>query len=96
MYSVLIVRKELLFHEHAERIKDFALRGNVVDMAVGVVIGAAFGKIVSPGERHYYAAADTFWEALIFPPSRLCPECLFLPWLKPRKWESLSLPTASS
>lgn len=27
--------------------KDFALRGNVVDMAVGVVIGAAFGKIVS-------------------------------------------------
>jgi large conductance mechanosensitive channel len=25
----------------------FALRGNVVDMAVGVVIGAAFGKIVS-------------------------------------------------
>lgn len=24
--------------------KDFALRGNVVDMAVGVVIGAAFGK----------------------------------------------------
>jgi large conductance mechanosensitive channel len=27
--------------------KQFALRGNVVDMAVGVVIGAAFGKIVS-------------------------------------------------
>ena len=27
--------------------KDFALRGNVVDMAVGVVIGAAFGKVVS-------------------------------------------------
>lgn len=27
--------------------KDFAMRGNVVDMAVGVVIGAAFGKIVS-------------------------------------------------
>ena len=27
--------------------KAFALRGNVVDMAVGVVIGAAFGKIVS-------------------------------------------------
>lgn len=27
--------------------KEFALRGNVVDMAVGVVIGAAFGKIVS-------------------------------------------------
>jgi large conductance mechanosensitive channel len=27
--------------------KEFALRGNVVDLAVGVIIGAAFGKIVS-------------------------------------------------
>ncbi len=27
--------------------KDFAMRGNVVDMAVGIIIGAAFGKIVS-------------------------------------------------
>jgi large conductance mechanosensitive channel len=27
--------------------KEFALRGNVVDMAVGIVIGAAFGTIVS-------------------------------------------------
>ena len=27
--------------------KEFAMRGNVVDMAVGVVIGGAFGKIVS-------------------------------------------------
>lgn len=27
--------------------KQFALRGNVVDMAVGIVIGAAFGQIVS-------------------------------------------------
>ena len=27
--------------------KDFAMKGNVVDMAVGVVIGVAFGKIVS-------------------------------------------------
>lgn len=27
--------------------KDFAMRGNVIDMAVGVVIGAAFSKIVS-------------------------------------------------
>jgi large conductance mechanosensitive channel len=26
--------------------KEFAMKGNVVDMAVGVVIGAAFGKIV--------------------------------------------------
>src|ERR1700757_2177935 len=27
--------------------REFALRGNVVDLAVGVIIGAAFGKIVS-------------------------------------------------
>lgn len=27
--------------------KEFAVRGNVLDMAIGIVIGAAFGKIVS-------------------------------------------------
>lgn len=27
--------------------KEFAMRGNVVDMAVGVIIGGAFGKIIS-------------------------------------------------
>ena len=30
-----------------QEFKDFAMRGNVIDMAVGVVIGGAFGKIVS-------------------------------------------------
>ncbi|MHB1586093.1 MAG: large-conductance mechanosensitive channel protein MscL [Acidiferrobacteraceae bacterium] len=30
-----------------DEFKKFAMRGNVVDMAVGIVIGAAFGKIVS-------------------------------------------------
>lgn len=30
-----------------EEFKNFAMKGNVVDLAVGVVIGAAFGKIVS-------------------------------------------------
>ena len=30
-----------------EEFKKFALRGNVVDMAVGIIIGVAFGKIVS-------------------------------------------------
>ncbi len=30
-----------------EEFKKFAMRGNVVDMAVGIVIGVAFGKIVS-------------------------------------------------
>ena len=27
--------------------KQFAMKGNVIDMAVGIIIGAAFGKIVS-------------------------------------------------
>lgn len=30
-----------------QEFKDFAMKGNVVDMAVGVIIGAAFGKIVT-------------------------------------------------
>ena len=37
--------------------KEFAMRGNVVDMAVGIIIGAAFGKIVS-----------SFVEDVIMPP----------------------------
>jgi large conductance mechanosensitive channel len=31
----------------ATEFKEFAMKGNVIDLAVGVVIGAAFGKIVS-------------------------------------------------
>jgi large conductance mechanosensitive channel len=30
-----------------QEFKSFAMRGNVVDMAVGIIIGAAFGKIVT-------------------------------------------------
>jgi len=31
----------------ADEFKAFAMKGNVVDMAVGIIIGAAFGKIIS-------------------------------------------------
>jgi large conductance mechanosensitive channel len=31
----------------ASEFKEFALKGNVVDMAIGVIVGGAFGKIVS-------------------------------------------------
>ncbi len=31
----------------AKEFREFAIKGNVVDLAVGVIIGAAFGKIVS-------------------------------------------------
>lgn len=37
--------------------KEFAMRGNVLDMAVGIIIGAAFGKIIS-----------SFVEDLLMPP----------------------------
>ena len=30
-----------------DEFKEFALKGNVVDLAVGVIIGVAFGKVVS-------------------------------------------------
>ena len=30
-----------------EEFKKFIMRGNVLDMAVGIIIGAAFGKIVT-------------------------------------------------
>lgn len=30
-----------------QEFKEFAVKGNVIDMAVGIIIGAAFGKIVS-------------------------------------------------
>lgn len=33
--------------KHIEEFKKFAMRGNVIDLAVGIVIGGAFGKIVS-------------------------------------------------
>jgi len=33
--------------KHLNEFKDFAFKGNVLDLAVGVIIGGAFGKIVS-------------------------------------------------
>jgi large conductance mechanosensitive channel len=35
-----------------QEFKKFALRGNVVDLAIGVIIGAAFGKIVDSLVKH--------------------------------------------
>lgn len=32
--------------KNAEEFKTFAIKGNVIDMAVGIIIGAAFGKVV--------------------------------------------------
>ena len=53
--------------------KEFAMRGNVVDMAVGIIIGAAFGTIASSGGRHPDAADRTCsWAAWTFPISSSC------------------------
>jgi large conductance mechanosensitive channel len=35
-----------------EEFKDFAFKGNVIDLAVGVVIGTAFGKIIDSLSKH--------------------------------------------
>ena len=35
-----------MFKNLSKELRDFILRGNVMDMAVGIIIGAAFGKIV--------------------------------------------------
>ena len=45
--------------------EQFALRGNVVDLAVGVIVGAAFGKIVdSLGQRYCDANRQFFGRRL--------------------------------
>ncbi len=36
-----------MFKSMFKEFKEFAVKGNVMDMAVGIIIGAAFGKIVS-------------------------------------------------
>src|SRR5690606_36735694 len=43
----LINKLTLLFMGFLKEFKEFAIRGSVVDLAVGVVIGGAFGKIVT-------------------------------------------------
>ena len=40
-------KKETFIMGMMKEFKEFAMRGNVVDMAVGIVIGASFGKIVT-------------------------------------------------
>ena len=36
-----------MFDAQLKKFREFAIKGNVVDMAVGIVIGAAFGKIAT-------------------------------------------------
>jgi large conductance mechanosensitive channel len=46
-WAAVLVQVTAKGNEMLKEFRDFAMRGNVVDMAVGIIIGAAFGKIVS-------------------------------------------------
>jgi large conductance mechanosensitive channel len=46
MHLAQTVPNQLLEKKMLQEFKDFAMKGNVVDLAIGVIIGAAFGKIV--------------------------------------------------
>jgi len=48
----------------ASEFKEFAMKGSVVDLAIGVIIGAAFGKIVSSlvGDIFMPASISAIWQ----------------------------------
>ena len=58
-----------------EEFKKFAMRGNVVDLAVGVIIGAAFGKIV-----------DSLVKDVIMPPIGLILGTVTIGFVPLRRW----------
>jgi large conductance mechanosensitive channel len=43
---IIVIRQEIHSMSLINEFREFAMKGNVVDLAVGVIIGAAFGKIV--------------------------------------------------
>ncbi len=50
-YSVGLEARQKVFSIF-EEFKNFAFKGNVIDLAVGVIIGAAFGKIIDSLVKH--------------------------------------------
>ena len=57
--------------------KDFAMKGNVIDMAVGVVIGGAFGKIVTSPIFPWSSCGMTQATLLSVPTLAYAPFCFF-------------------
>jgi large conductance mechanosensitive channel len=49
-----------------QEFRDFAVKGNVVDLAVGVIIGAAFGKIVDSMVNHLIMPIGAIFGGLDF------------------------------
>jgi large conductance mechanosensitive channel len=45
--KIYFLQREHLQMSLLKEFKEFAIKGNVIDMAVGVIIGAAFGKVVT-------------------------------------------------
>ena len=43
----VVLQKTSFMKKFLQEFKEFAVKGNVMDMAIGVIIGGAFGKIVS-------------------------------------------------
>jgi len=69
-----------------DEFKQFAMKGNVVDLAVGVIIGGAFGKIV-----------DSLVQDVIMPPvSRLFGGLDFANYYLPLNSQSMGLPLAEA
>jgi large-conductance mechanosensitive channel len=54
--------------------REFAVKGNVIDLAVGVIIGAAFGKIVDSvvSDLIMPVIGMPWWASLIFPACSWC------------------------
>ena len=69
-----------------DQFKEFALKGNVADLAVGVIIGGAFGKIV-----------DSLVQDIVMPPiSRLLGGLDFANYYLPLKDQPMGLPLAEA
>jgi len=69
--------------------KEFAMKGNVLDMAVGVIIGGAFGKIVSS------VVSDILMPPIGLVMGRVDFSSLFIPLTEEAKGKSLAAAKAS-
>jgi len=80
-----------------QEFKTFIMKGNVLDLAVGVIIGAAFGKIVNSAVTDLIMPVVGFsWARWILTTSLSpCPASAILPWLLPGQPEYRLSTTAS-
>jgi hypothetical protein len=47
LWTVQAAKSSIKIMSFLKEFRDFAMKGSVIDLAIGVIIGAAFGKIVS-------------------------------------------------